>query len=113
MAGKTTTKIKGTTVEVILSVYWYKDKPISVIGIKNSKTQVGHDISKDALPGDAWFGVASRVKKSSRMLEDTRTSLINCILSDDSEVKFPITEAEDLPDYAELKHEIIKKDIEV
>ena len=37
-------RIKTTKVEVILSIYWYKDKPVSVIGIKNGNTKVGHDI---------------------------------------------------------------------
>lgn len=117
MAGKT--KVKGITsppvgtAEVILSVYWYNDKPISVIGIKNGNTKVGHEISKFAIPEEAWFGVASTVKKISRMTEETRSSLINNILSDELKVKFPVAAAIDLFDYAGLTHTIVKKLIEV
>ncbi len=106
-------RIKTTKVEVILSIYWYKDKPVSVIGIKNGNTKVGHDISKSAVPEEAWFGVASTVKKMSRMTDETRSTLINNILSDELKVKFPIAEAADLFDYAGLTHTIVKKKIEV
>lgn len=110
-----TTKLKdgATEVIVILSVYWYNGKPVSVVGIKDSKTQVSHDISKSAIPEEAWFGVASTVKKISRMTDETRSSLINNILSDEPKVKFPIAEAGDLFDYAGLTHTIVKKIIEV
>lgn len=114
-----TTKLKDESVnlpvgsaEVILSVYWYNGKPISVVGIKNSKTQVSHDISKSAIPEEAWFGVASTVKKISRMTDETRTTLINSILSDEPKVKFPLAEAGDLFNYAGLTHTIVKKRIE-
>lgn len=101
------------TAEVMLSVYWYKDKPISVIGIKNENMKVGHDISKSAIPEEAWFGVASSIKKMSRMTESTRSTLINNILSDELKVKFPVAAAIELFDYAGLTHTIVKKQIEV
>lgn len=116
MAEKSTAKrkVQGDNVEVILSVYWYKEKPVSVIGIKNEKTKVGHDISKSAIPADGWFGVASYVKSMPRIIDEVRSGLINNILSEfSSEVQFPVLEAVELPDYAELKHTIVKKIIEI
>jgi len=114
MAVKTTTKKPTTTkVEVLLSIYWYKDKPISVVGIKNENTKVGHDIPKTSIPGDGWFGIATHVKIMSGILDETRVGLINNILSEDLEVKFPVRAAIELPNSAELKHTIVKKHIEV
>lgn len=99
--------------EVLLSVYRYNGKPVSVIGIKSEKTQVGHDISKASLPADGWFGVASYIKTMPRILDEVRSGLINNILSGGQAVQFPVLQAVELPDYADLKHTIVKKLIEV
>ncbi len=112
-AEKTKRKVQVNKVEILLSVYCYKDKPVSVIGIKNTKTHVGHDISKTSLPADGWFGVASYIKTMPRMLDEVRSDLINKILSNENKVHFPILQVADLPDYADLKHTIVKKLIEV
>lgn len=118
MAEKTTTVAKkkastGTSVEIYLSVYKYKDNPVSVIGIKDDQTQLSHDIDVSKIPADGWFGIVSTVKTMPRMTDEVRNGLINEILSNNGIVKFPVLPAAEQRDYADLKHEIIKKVIEV
>lgn len=106
-------EIQVDKMEVLLSVYRYNDKPVSVIGIKSEKTQVRHDIPKASIPADGWFGVASYIKTMPRILDEVRSGLINNILSGGHEVQFPVLQAAELPDYADLKHTLERKFIEL
>lgn len=93
-------------VSILASIYRYKDKIISIIGIENKHTPVTHKINKKLITKEGWYDIIEELSNKRIYRKDLQNIIQQSIIKNNEVVSLPRMSAESLKSIAGLKHSI-------
>lgn len=95
---------------VLVSAYFYGEKPISVIGIENSDSEITHVFDSSDLSKSDWLDFMRDLNKQN-ILISVKQSIVDQIVSGNKQIAMPRMKADKCFGFGKLWHKVIKTDV--